>query len=174
MSKLYECFVIELADIYDAEKQLAKALSKMADAAQHDELKTAFRSHQAQTEEHARRIEKVFAVLGEKVISRKCRAMQGIIAESEERINKCLGDAALVCAAQKIEHYEIATYGCLRSWAQLMDNDDAADLIEATLDEENDTDEHLTSLAVQIINLHAGDTEEQEDMDIEHASKNGD
>jgi ferritin-like metal-binding protein YciE len=174
MSKLYDCLVTELTQIYDAEKQLTKALSNMAKAAQHGELKTAFLSHQAKTEEHVRRLEGVFEVLGEKITSKRCNAMQALIAEAEARIDEDLGDAALVCAAQKIEHYEVATYGCLRSWAQLLDHDEAADLIEQTLDDENDADEHLTSLAVQIINLDAGETDEEEEMDIEHVAKHGD
>jgi ferritin-like metal-binding protein YciE len=174
MSKLYDCFVTELTDIYDAEKQLTKALLTAAKVARHDELKTAFLSHQAKTQEHVQRLERVFEILGEKPANRKCKAMQGLIAECDARIDADLGDASLICAAQKIEHYEIATYGCLRSWAQIMDFDEAADLIEETLDDENDADEHLTSLAVQIINQDAGDAEEDEEMDIEHAARPGD
>jgi ferritin-like metal-binding protein YciE len=173
MSKLYNCLETELAEIYDAEKQLTKALLKIADSAQHDEVKTALFSHQVKTEVHVRRLEKVFEVLGIKIISRKCKAMQALIAECEARIDDNLGDAALICAAQKIEHYEVATYGCLRNWAQLMDFDEAADLIEETLDDENDADEHLTALAVQIVNLDAGDPDEDEEMDIAHAARPG-
>jgi ferritin-like metal-binding protein YciE len=173
MSKLYKCLETELAEIYDAEKQLTKTLLKLANSARHDELKSAFFSHQVRTEEHVRRLEKVFGILEIRVASRKCRAMQALIAECEARIDDDLGDAALICAAQKIEHYELATYGCLRSWAQLMDFDEAADLIEETLDDENDADEHLTALAVQIVNLDAGDPEEDEEMDIEHAARQG-
>jgi ferritin-like metal-binding protein YciE len=159
MSKLNDSFLTELADIYDAEKQLIKALAKMAEAAEHDELREAFTSHQDKTEEHVRRLEEVFEILGNKVSSQKCRAMQGLVGEIDGRIKAGLGDASLICASQKIEHYEIATYGCLRSWAKLLDYDEAANLLEETLDEETDADEHLTSLAVQIVNLDARETE---------------
>jgi len=159
MSKLNDCFLTELGDIYDAEKQLLKALPKMALAAEHEELKESFLSHLAQSEEHVRRLEEVFELLGDKPPSQKCKAMQGLIAESEGRIDEDLGDASLICAAQKIEHYEIATYGCLRTWAKLLDHDDAANLLEETLDEETDADEHLASVAVQIVNLDASEAE---------------
>jgi ferritin-like metal-binding protein YciE len=165
MSKLTDCFLTELATIYDAEKQLTKALPKMAQAAEHEELKEAFMSHHAKTEEHVSRLEEVFELLGDKTPSQKCKAMQGLIAEIEGRIREELGDASLICAAQKIEHYEIAAYGCLCSWAKLLDYDEAANLLEETLDEETDTDEHLTSLAVQIVNLDA--------REAEHAGKGG-
>jgi ferritin-like metal-binding protein YciE len=159
MSKLNDCFLTELSHIYDAEKQLLKALPKMADATEHEELSEAFTSHQDQTEDHVRRLEEVFELLGEKPTIQKCKAVQGLIAESEALIDEDLGDAALICAAQRIEHYEIATYGCLRTWAKLLDYEDAANLLEETLDEENDADEHLTSLAVQIVNLDAREPE---------------
>src|SRR5580658_9189236 len=159
MSKLNDCFLTELADIYDAEKQLTKALAKMANAAEHEELKEAFESHHAKTEDHVLRLEEVFELLGDKAPSQKCRAMQGLVAEIDARIKDELGDASLICAAQKIEHYEIAAYGCLRTWAKLLDYDEASSLLEETLDEETDADEHLTSLAVQIVNLDARETE---------------
>ncbi|HEY3853989.1 MAG TPA: ferritin-like domain-containing protein [Verrucomicrobiae bacterium] len=164
MSQLYDTFLAELEDIYDAEKQLVKALAKMADAAKHEELKEAFREHLEETEEHVRRVEKIFDVLGEKAATRKSKSMQSLITECTELIEEDFGDAALVCAAQKIEHYEIASYGCLRSWAQFLDMDDPANLLEETLDEENAADEHLTSLAVQVINLD-GEDGEGEDND---------
>jgi ferritin-like metal-binding protein YciE len=158
-SKLSDSFLTELANIYDAEKQLTKALPKMARAAEHQELQAAFTEHLAQTEEHVRRLEAVFEILGENRPNHKCKAMQALIAEIDGRLHEELGDAALICAAQKIEHYEIATYGCLRSWAKLLEHVEPANLLEETLDEESDTDEHLTSLAVQIINLDAGEAE---------------
>jgi ferritin-like metal-binding protein YciE len=159
MSKLNECFLAELADIYDAEKQLIKALPKMAQAAEHEELKEAFLSHHEKTETHVCRLEEVFEILAEKAPNQRCKAMQGLITEIDERIAADLGDASLICAAQKIEHYEIASYGCLRSWANFLDFGDAANLLEETLDEESDADEHLTSLAVQIVNLDAREPE---------------
>jgi ferritin-like metal-binding protein YciE len=165
MSKLQECFVAELASIHDAETQLTKALPEMAQASKHQELKAAFDAHKAETEEHIVRLEEIFAILGEKVPSRKCQAIQSLIAEGQAYIDDELGDAALICAAQKIEHYEIASYGCLRSWAQFLDHDEAANLLDETLDEENVADEHLTSLAVQIINLDAQGPDEDEEAE---------
>jgi ferritin-like metal-binding protein YciE len=169
MSKLYDCFVSELADIHDAETQLTKAFPKVAEAATHQELKAALDSHLTETEEHVRRVEQVFSILGEKIPSRKCKAMQALLSECQECIDDELGDAAVICATQKIEHYEIASYGCLRSWAQFLDQDEAANLLDETLDEENAADEHLTSLAVQIINLDAQESEE--DSEAEPAAK---
>jgi ferritin-like metal-binding protein YciE len=159
MSKLNDCFDTELADIYDAEQLLIKALQKMALAAEHEELKEAFLSHRAKTEDHVRRLEEVFEILGDKIPGQKCKAMRGLIAETDHLIEEDLGDASLVCAAQKIQHYEIASYGCLRTWAKLLDFDEAANLLEENLDEETDADEHLTSLAVQIVNLDAREAE---------------
>jgi ferritin-like metal-binding protein YciE len=165
MSKLNDCFLTELAEIYDAENQLIKALPKMAEAAEHDELKEAFISHRDKTEVHVGRLEEVFELLSEKVPTQKCKAMQGLLAEIDARVGHNLGDASLICGAQKIEHYEIAAYGCLRSWAKLLDYDEASSLLEENLDEESEADEHLTSLAVQIINLDARETE--------HAARGG-
>jgi ferritin-like metal-binding protein YciE len=165
MSKLTDCFLTELATIYDAEKQLTKALPKMAQAAEHEELKESLMSHHAKTEEHVSRLEEVFELLGDKPHAQKCKAMQGLIAEIDGRMGQDLGDASLICAVQKIEHYEIASYGCLRTWAKLLDHDEAANILEETLDEETDADEHLTSLAVQIVNLDA--------REVEHAGKGG-
>jgi ferritin-like metal-binding protein YciE len=165
MSKLNDCFHTEVADIYDAEHQLIKALQKMARAAEHEELKAAFVSHLAKTEDHVRRLEEVFAILDEKIPSQKCKAIRGLVAEIDHLIEDDLGDASLICLAQKIQHYEIASYGCLRTWAKLLDFDEAANLLEETLDEETDADEHLTSLAVQIVNLDA--------REVEPVDKNG-
>jgi ferritin-like metal-binding protein YciE len=167
MSQLYDTFLAELEGIYDAEKQLVKTLPKWADAAKHEELKDAFREHLEETEEHVRRVEKIFDILGEKAVGKKSKTMQSHIAECAEVIEEDFGDAALVCAAQKIEHFEIASYGCLRSWAQFLDMDDPANLLEETLDEENAADEHLTSLAVQIINLDGEDVEGEDDESAE-------
>jgi ferritin-like metal-binding protein YciE len=131
----------------------------MAEAAEHPELKETLLAHQSKTEEHVRRVEEVFEMLGEKAEGRESKSMQALIAEGEQGVDEELGDALLICIAQKIKHYEIASYGCLRAWAKLLDYDDAANLIEETLDEETDADEHLTSLAVQIINLDARQNE---------------
>src|SRR4029077_5380763 len=109
-----------------------------------EELRRGFEQHLEQTEEHVARVEQVFELFGEKAKSQKCKAMQGLIEEGEDLIKKDAGDAALICAAQKVEHYEIASYGSLQSWAKLLDQEEAADLLEETLDEEKTTDEKLT------------------------------
>src|SRR4029077_12159532 len=113
MSKLYETFLDGLSDIYDAEKQLLKALPKMSQAAENESLKAGFETHLAETEGHVARIEEVFETLGEKAKSKKCKAMKGLIEEGEEVAEEEEGDAALIAAAQKVEHYEIAAYGSL-------------------------------------------------------------
>jgi len=153
MSTLRETFLEELADIYDAEKQLLKALPKMAEAARNPELKSGFEMHLNQTEGHVNRLEQVFQVFGEKAKGKKCKAMKGLIAEGEDLIDDGEGDAALICAAQKVEHYEIATYGSLKSWAQQLDQQDAARLLEQTLSEEKATDDKLTQVAENVVNL---------------------
>jgi ferritin-like metal-binding protein YciE len=173
MSKLRETFLDEASDIYDAEKQLTKALPKMANAAEHPELKEAFESHLAETEEHVRRLERVFEIFEEKSRAKKCQAMQGLLAEGEELISDEAGDAALICAAQKVEHYEMASYGCLRTWASVLDEEEASDLLQETFDEENAADEHLTSLAVQMINAAENDSEGEDEMEETNTQKRG-
>ena len=165
MSKLRETFLEEAVNLYDAEKQLIKALAKMANAAEHQELKEAFQSHLAETEEHVHRLERVFEIFEHTAKARKCKAMQGLIAEGEERISDEAGDAALICIAQKVEHYEIAGYGCVRTWASLLEEEEAADLLQETFDEENAADEHLTSLAVQMINAAENEAEGENEME---------
>src|SRR5215831_7923412 len=152
MSTLRETFLDELADIYDAEKQLLKALPKMAEAARSAELRSGFEMHLNQTEGHLNRLEQVFQVFGEKAKGKKCKAMKGLIAEGEDLISDDEGDAALICAAQKVEHYEIASYGSLKSWAQQLDQQDAARLLEQTLNEEKATDDKLTQVAENVVN----------------------
>jgi ferritin-like metal-binding protein YciE len=162
MSTLRETFLDELADVYDAEKQILKALPKMVKAAQHEELKHGFEEHLQETEEHVNRLERVFEAMGSTAKAKKCKAMQGIIQEGEERIKEKAGDAALICAAQKVEHYEIAAYGSLNSWAKLLDQHDAADLLEETLDEEKAADEKLTQVAESAINVEESQEGEEE------------
>jgi ferritin-like metal-binding protein YciE len=161
MSTLRETFLDELADVYDAEKQILKALPKMAQAAQHEDLRHAFEEHLEQTEAQVERLEQVFEVIGEEPKGKGCKAMEGILKEGEELIKEHHGDAAMICAAQKVEHYEIASYGSLQSWARLLGEDEAADLLEETLDEERDTDERLTEIAETAINVD--ETEEEQD-----------
>ena len=152
MSNLRDTFLAELADIYDAEHQLLKALPKMAKAASNRKLKSGFEQHLTETEGHVSRLEEVFDCFGEKAKAKKCQAMKGLIEEGEELIDDEQGDAALICAAQKVEHYEIAAYGSLKSWAEHLDNPDAAKLLARTLSEEKATDDKLTEVAETVVN----------------------
>src|SRR5437867_3762610 len=163
MSALQETFVEELKDVYDAEKQLLKALPKMAKAAQDDQLREAFESHLEETEEHVRRLEQVFKIFDQQPRAKKCKGMQGLIAEGEEIIAQEEGDAGLICAAQKVEHYEIAAYGSLRSWAKLLEEEEAAELLEETLDEESTADEKLTEIAETAVNVEQSQGEAEEE-----------
>jgi ferritin-like metal-binding protein YciE len=171
MDTLQELYLEQLQDIYDAEKQLTKALPKMAKSATNDELKAAFEQHLEQTEEHVSRLERVFEELGEKPKGKKCKAMQGLLEEGKEMMEEDASeevmDAGLIGAAQKVEHYEIATYGTLRTYAELLGFDDQADLLQETLDEEKDTDENLTELAVSCVNLEAEEGEDEEEEEEE-------
>jgi ferritin-like metal-binding protein YciE len=151
---LKDLYVEELRDIYDAENQLVKALPGMAKAASSQELRSAFENHLEQTREHVRRLEQVFADLGEKAKAKKCKGMQGLIAEGKQAIDDDfegnVKDAELISAAQRVEHYEIAAYGTVRSYAELLDQQDAVSLLQKTLQEEKDTDEKLSELADSI------------------------
>jgi len=158
-NELHKLFLEELADIYSAENQLTKALPKMAKAAESEELREAFEEHLQQTEEQISRLDQVFESLGEKMQRKTCKAMQGLIEEGTEVIQEHKGssaiDAALIAAAQKVEHYEIATYGTLCTWADQMGHQEALDLLKETIDEEETTDERLTELAESIANERA-------------------
>jgi ferritin-like metal-binding protein YciE len=177
METLQELYLEQLRDIYDAENQLVKALPKMAKAATNDELKAAFEQHLEQTQEQISRLDRIFEELGEKSKGHKCEAMKGLLEEGkqmmEEDADNDVMDAGLICAAQKVEHYEIATYGCLRTYAEMLGFDDQADLLQETLDEEKDTDDNLTELAVTCINLEAedGDDEDEEEEEGAKASE---
>ncbi len=164
---LRELYLEELRDIYDAENQLLKALPKMAKAAQNEELKAAFEQHLEQTQEQVERLNRVFEELGEKPKGTKCEAMKGLLEEAKKMMDETQDeetlDAAMIAAAQKVEHYEIATYGTLRTWAELLGFDEQADLLQETLDEEKDTDENLTELAVSSVNLEAASEEGEEE-----------
>jgi ferritin-like metal-binding protein YciE len=167
MSELRETFINELKDLYDAEKQILKALPRMAKAAENEELRASFEEHTEMTEEQIARLERVFEAFGEQPKGKKCKGVAGLIEEAKELIEEGEGDAALICAAQKVEHYEIAAYGSLLSWANLLGEEDAADLLEETLTEEKETDEKLTELAESIINVEEseeeGEAEEEEE-----------
>ena len=158
--KLTELFVDGLKDIYWAEKHLAKALPKMAKAATSDELKAAFEAHTTETEEHASRLEEIFGLIGEKAQAKKCAAMEGLLEESDEIIKSTdkgtmVRDCGLIMAAQKVEHYEIASYGTLRNIARTLGHEDVATILQTTLDEEGATDHKLTDLAEAYVNEEA-------------------
>jgi ferritin-like metal-binding protein YciE len=156
---LHQLFLNELADIYSAEQQLVKALPKMAENAGSAELRSAFESHLRETENHVVRLERAFESLAESPSSHKCKAMKGLIAEGKEILGDYEGtecvDAALIAAAQKIEHYEIATYGCLCTWAELMGHAQALQLLRENLTEEKAADEKLTAIAKSRANMEA-------------------
>jgi ferritin-like metal-binding protein YciE len=166
MKNLNELFLEELADLYSAEQQLVKALPKMAKAASSEELREGFEMHLEQTEEHVRRLEQVFEIFGEKAKAKKCEAMAGLIEEGknmiEEDAEPAVKDAGLIAAAQKVEHYEIASYGTLRTWAELLEKDEAVSLLEETESEEKETDEKLTELS-ESINIEANQSGEEEE-----------
>lgn len=156
---LQELFVEELKDTYDAEKRLTRALPKMAKAATATELKAAFTSHLKETEGQVRRLEKVFRAVGEKPKGKTCHGIMGIVEEGNKMIEELdkgpVLDAALIAGAQKVEHYEIASYGTLAYFAEMMDYGEAKDLLGETLDEEKAADAKLNTLAKSRVNQQA-------------------
>ncbi len=175
ISTLDELFVQELRDMYDAEKQLVKALPKMAKAAEHDELVNAIQEHLEQTKGHVERLEQVFSQLDTKPRGKHCAGMAGIIEEGGEVMNDAESpvlDAALVSAAQRVEHYEISAYGTLIAYARQLGHDDAAELLEETLNEEKEADRKLTELAEGTLNRYGQQAEgEEADEEEEEAPK---
>jgi ferritin-like metal-binding protein YciE len=163
---LKELYVDELKDIYNAETQLVKALPKMAKAATSDELRTGFEEHLEQTSGHVQRLEQIFKALGEKPTGKKCKGMEGLVAEGQEMMDEDfeddLMDAALISAAQRVEHYEIAAYGTVRTYAELLGEDQAVTLLEQTLEEEKETDQKLSDLASDINVKALGDASGQD------------
>src|SRR3954470_13045506 len=160
MESLQDLFVDQLKDLYSAENQLTKALTKMAKAATNPQLQKAFTTHLEETKGHAERLEQVFEDLGASPKGKKCKAMEGLIEEGKEMMEEDaepeVMDAGLIAAAQRVEHYEIAGYGCVRTYAELLGESKAAKLLQQTLNEEGDTDKKLTQLAQQI-NVEAED-----------------
>jgi ferritin-like metal-binding protein YciE len=156
---LHDMFIDELRDAYDAEKQLTKALPKLARAAKSEELRAAFDEHLTETQGHVTRLEEVFATLEEKPRGKHCDGIAGIIEEGksllEEDVDESALDACLIAAGQRAEHYEMAAYGSLIAWARAMEHNEAADLLEQNLEEEKAADEKLTALAEGGINEEA-------------------
>jgi ferritin-like metal-binding protein YciE len=159
LDSLETLFVHELKDLLSAEKQLVKALPKMAKGASSDALRAGFEKHLEQTKTHVTRLEKVFGLLGKAARAEHCKAMEGLIAEGadllEEDGEPAVKDAALIGSAQRVEHYEIAAYGTVRALAELLGHTKAVDLLEKTLNEEKETDEKLTELAMSEVNVAA-------------------
>ena len=162
MSALREAFVDELKDLLDAEMQLLKALPKMAKAAQNEGLRAAFQEHQGQTADQIRRLGQVFGTFEEPARGKKCKGMQGLIEEAQKIIEEEEGDAALIVAAQKAEHYEIAAYGTLSSWAVALGHDEIVQVLNETLQEEKAADKKLTVIAQTVVNSQESRREVEE------------
>jgi len=159
LNTLHKLYINELCDLYNAENQLLKALPKMAKGASSQELKNAFEKHLEQTETHVERLEQVLKELDEKPKGKICHGMKGLVEEGSEILGEegeeSVLDAGIIVAAQKVEHYEIAAYGSVRTFANLLGQNEAAELLQATLDEESETNELLNELAQGIVNPEA-------------------
>lgn len=171
LDSLHDLYVEELKDLYSAENQLLKALPRMAKAASSEELRAAFTEHLAVTQKQVERLDRIFEGLGASPKGKKCKAMEGLIEEGKEVTQEdgapSVIDAALIAAAQRVEHYEMAGYGCVRTFANLLGYEEAAALLQETLDEEGEADKKLTELAETVINVEAEDAEGDEDEEAE-------
>ncbi|MEW6159779.1 MAG: ferritin-like domain-containing protein [Verrucomicrobiota bacterium] len=167
LETLQDLYIEELKDLYDAENQLLKAIPKMAKAATSPDLKNAFEDHLQVTQSQVDRLEQIFDALGTKAKGKKCKAMEGLIAEAKELLDQDAEedvlDAGLIVAAQKIEHYEIAGYGSVRTYAEQLGRDEDAELLQQSLEEEKETDEQLSDLAMECINIEAEEPEPHEE-----------
>jgi ferritin-like metal-binding protein YciE len=164
-NEFHELYIDELRDLYNAENQLVKALPKMAKAATSPDLQAGFKEHLEQTQGHVQRLEQIFEKLGESPKGKTCKAMEGLIEEGSEAIDEYEGtilDAALIGAAQRVEHYEMAAYGTVIAFAEEMGHADHISLLEETLEEEKETDEKLTELS-STINADANEGEDEAD-----------
>jgi ferritin-like metal-binding protein YciE len=167
-NSLRELYIEQLRDLYDAEQQLIKALPKIADAASSEDLRNAVEEHLEKTKSHASRLETIFSNMRQKAKAQKCKGMEGLIKEGsevikEEDMDAEVRDAAIIAAAQRVEHYEIAGYGCVRTYATLLGDEEAADLLQETLEEEKDADQRLNEIA-EHINVEAGEGEIEEEV----------
>jgi ferritin-like metal-binding protein YciE len=174
-NSLRELYAEQLKDLYDAEHQIIKALPKMIESAQAEELKDALNEHLDVTKEQARRLEQIFKNLGEKTKAEKCKGMQGIIQEGNELIGQIededVRDAAIIASAQRVEHYEMAGYGTARTYAELLDEQEARDLLQQTLNEEEEADQVLSNLAGDINTEAIGEEEVKEEKEEERPSR---
>lgn len=159
LNSLRDLYVEQLRDLYSAENQILKSLPKMAETAKHPELRLAFETHVKQTEEQVRRLDTIFTDLDEKASGHHCKGMEGLLKEANDTVKEKgdsdVLDAAMIANAQRVEHYEIAGYGCVRTYARLLGRDQDVALLQQTLDEEGATDENLTTLAERVINIDA-------------------
>jgi ferritin-like metal-binding protein YciE len=177
MTSLQDLLEHELKDLYNAENQLVKALPKMAKAASHPDLRAGFETHLEETQGQVKRLERIFKQLDMGTRGKKCEAMEGLIEEGKELISEKPGpavlDAGLIAAAQKVEHYEIASYGCARTWANQLGLTEVAELLEETLEEEKATDVKLTELAMSMVNEQAEEGEEDDEEGMGNGRGNG-
>jgi len=177
MKTLQDLLVDQLKDLYSAETQLVKALPKMAKVASSDELRAGFETHLGETEGQVERLEQIAERMEISLRGKKCAAMEGLVEEAKELISEKpdenVLDAGLIAAAQKVEHYDIASYGCARTWAQQLGLEDVAELLEETLEEEKATDQKLNDLAMSMVNQQAemGDGEEEEESSSRSRSR---
>ena len=167
MNSLRELYVEELRDLYSAENQILKALPRMIRAASNKDLQRAFSLHERQTQQHVKRLDRIFRMLDESSRGKKCKGMEGLLEEGQELIKERpepeVLDAGLIAAAQRVEHYEMAGYGTCRTWARLLGYEKQVALLQQTLDEEKETDLLLTEIAESKINIDAEEPEEEEE-----------
>lgn len=170
LDSLVGLYLHELQDVYDAERQILKALPRMSKAASSKELQEAFKEHEEQTRQQVNRLEQIFEEMGQKPVGRKCRGMQGILVEGGELLRgegePEVMDAGLVASAQRVEHYEISVYGTLCSFAEVLGQKEALELLQETLEEEKETDQRLTQIAEQGINEEAAKVEEEHSLAV--------
>ncbi len=175
LNTLEDLFIDELKDVYNAENQIVKALPKMAKVASSPELGDAFREHLEVTKGQIDRLDQIFANMEIKSRGKKCAGMEGILEEGKEMMNQAadpsVKDAGLISSAQRVEHYEMAAYGTLRTYAEMLGYDDAAQLLQETLDEEEQADQKLSQLAESLINVQAAHEDGEYDMDDEEFNK---
>jgi len=159
LNTLKDLYIHELKDLYSAEKQIIKALPKMAKAASNEKLRAGFQTHLEETKVQAQRLEQILKALGQTTRGPKCKGMEGVLAEGDEMIeeeaDEEVRDAGLIAAAQRVEHYEMAGYGCARTYAELLGEKEGSTLLQLTLDEEGKTDKLLTEMATTLINVAA-------------------
>jgi ferritin-like metal-binding protein YciE len=177
MNSLRELYVEELRDLYSAENQILKALPRMIRAASNKDLQRAFSLHERQTQQHVKRLDRIFRMLDESTRGKKCKGMEGLLEEGQELIKERpepeVLDAGLIAAAQRVEHYEIAGYGTVRTYAQQLGEEEQANLLQETLNEEGETDKLLSSLAESSINIQAEQADDEEMATSGNGSSSG-